>query len=108
MKKTKKRRNKSQFYVVLRIFICIFAVGLTLFGYIEKQNELTELRLAIPALAKEVKGLQEENTRLTFEIEQFESPINLMEILRQPEFNHLKYPFIPDQVFLPKAEPLKR
>ena len=35
--------------------------------YIEKQNELTELRLAIPVLDKEVKALSEENRRLKYE-----------------------------------------
>lgn len=79
---------------------------MTLFGYIEKQNELTELRLAIPSLAKEVKSLQEENIRLTYEIEHFESPIHLMELMRKPEFSHLKYPFLPDEIFLPQGLPL--
>ncbi len=78
-----------QLFFVLRIFICILAAGLTLFGYIEKQNELTELRLAIPSLAKEVKSLQEENIRLTYEIEHFESPIHLMELMRKPEFSRV-------------------
>jgi hypothetical protein len=98
--------EKQQFYFALRIFACIFAAGLTLFGYIEKQNELTELRLAIPSLAKEVKSLQEENIRLTYEIEHFESPIHLMELMRKPEFSHLKYPFLPDEIFLPQGLPL--
>lgn len=76
---------------------------MTLFGYIEKQNDLTELRLAIPALAKEVKSLQEENIRLTYEIEHFESPIHLMELMRKPEFSHLKYPYLNDEIFLPQG-----
>jgi hypothetical protein len=101
------KKPKQQFSFTLRIFACIFAAGLTLFGYIEKQNELTELRLAIPSLTKEVNSLQEENTRLTFEIEQFESPTHLMELMRQPEFSHLKYPSLSDEVFLPQAPPLK-
>lgn len=100
------KSEKQQLYFALRIFACICAAGLTLFGYIEKQNELTELRLAIPSLAKEVKSLQEENIRLTFEIEHFESPIHLMELMRKPEFSHLKYPYIPDEIFLPQGIPL--
>lgn len=95
--------DHRQLFLVLRIFLCILAAGLTLFAYIEKQNELTELRLAIPSLAKEVKSLQEENIRLTYEIEHFESPIHLMELMRKPEFSHLKYPFLPDEIFLPQG-----
>jgi hypothetical protein len=84
----------------------MIAAGLTLFAYIEKQNELTELRLAIPTVAKEVKSLQQENIRLTYEIEHFESPIHLMELMRKPEFSHLKYPFLSDELFLPQGQPL--
>jgi hypothetical protein len=87
-----------------RIVVCILAAGITLFGYVEKQNELTELRLAIPVLTKAVKSLQEENIRLMYEIEQFESPIHLMELMKKPEFSHLKYPFVKDEIFLPAGE----
>ena len=60
------KKEQRQLFFVIRLFVCIIAAGLTLFGYIEKQNELTELRLAIPTIAKEVKNLQEENIRLTY------------------------------------------
>lgn len=87
----------------LRIFLCIFATGITLYSYIDKQNELTELRLAIPALAKKVREIQDENTRLKYEIDRFESPIHLMELARKPEFGYLKYPYLKDEIFLPKT-----
>lgn len=85
-----------------RIFICIFAAGFTLYWYVDKQNELTELRLAIPALSKVVKEIHDENIRLKYEIDSFESPIHLMELARKPEFGHLKYPYIKDEIFLVK------
>lgn len=103
----RQKKHKQQLFFVFRLFICILAAGITLFAYIEKQNELTELRLAIPQLAKEVKNLQEENIRLTYEIEHFESPIHLMELMRKPEFSHLKYPLLPDVVFLHEGTPLR-
>jgi hypothetical protein len=90
-------------FITAQIFICIFVAGLTLFAYIDKQNELTELQLSIPALAKELKQLQEHNIRLQYEINQFESPIHLMELARKPEFGHLKYPFLNDVLTLPKG-----
>jgi hypothetical protein len=86
--------------LLIRIFFCIFGVGLFLYSYIDKQNELTELRLQIPRLAKEVKSIQEENHRLQYEIDYFESPIHLMELSRKPEFGHLKYPYVPNIIFL--------
>jgi len=93
---------------IVRLFLCLGAAGLTLLAYIEKQNELTELRLAIPALAKELKSIEEENTRLTYEIERFESPVHLMELMRKPEYSHLKYPYLDEEVFLPKHAPFPR
>jgi cell division protein FtsL len=74
--------------------------GVTLYGFIEKQNRVTELRLAIPVLAKKVRKLKEENSRLRYEIEQFESPIHLMELARKAEFSHLKYPYVKDVIVI--------
>ena len=93
--------------LALRIFICIVVAGLTLYFYIDKQNELVELRLAIPTLDKEVKAALEENTRLQYEIDRFESPIHLMELARKPEFSHLKYPYTKDIVILKEPPPFK-
>jgi len=104
--KEKSDKRQRRLRLVMRLYVCIIAAGLTLYAYIEKQNELTELRLAIPALAKEVKNVQEENTRLTYAIEQFESPILLMETIRKAEYSHLKYPYLNEEVFLPKVPPL--
>lgn len=100
-----KNQNTSlvkQVLLSMRYFACILAAGFALFAYIDKQNELTELRLAIPALAKEVKNIHEENIRLKYEIDSFESPIHLMELVRKPEFAHLKHPYLKDEIFLTK------
>jgi len=77
----------------MRIFFCIFIVSLALYLYIDKQNRLTELRLEIPALEREVKQLQKENFRLQYEVDSFESPLHLLELLRKPEFSHLHFPY---------------
>ncbi len=87
--------------LLIRILICIFSVGLALYAYVDRQNELTALRLRLPQLQKEVKRTQEENIRLQYEIDRFESPIHLMELARKPEFGHLKHPYLPDIVTLP-------
>lgn len=78
--------------LTIKITFCILVAALFLYAYIEKQNELVELRMKLPALDKEVKALNEENTRLQYEITQFESPIHLMELRKKPEFSHLKFP----------------
>lgn len=67
-------------------------VGGALILYIDRLNELTRLRLEIPLHQRELKMLQEENERMRYEIDQFESPLYLMELLKKPEFSHLKFP----------------
>lgn len=87
-------------WIYARIAFCIFVAGLTLYLYIDDLNKLTGLRLAIPALVKEVKSIHDENIQIQYEIETFESPIHLMELLRKPEFSHLHYPYVKDVVIL--------
>lgn len=77
---------------ILRVLTCIFFFGFSLYSYIDKQNELTDLKLRIPRIAKEIKSIREENTRLQYEIQQFESPENLMELAKQ--YPHLKHPVL--------------
>jgi len=78
--------------VLVCIFICIFVFGFFLFLYLNGQIELTKLRLKIPTVSKDVKIIQEENIRLRYVIDQFESPENLLDLSRKPEFSHLKQP----------------
>lgn len=90
--------------IFIRLLICIFAACITVYKYIDKMNDLTELRLSIPIVAKEVKEIQEKNLELQYAIEHFESPLHLMEIAQNPEFGHLKYPVLTDILFLPEKE----
>jgi hypothetical protein len=89
-----------------RLFICILISGVCLYAYISNQNELTVLRLAIPSLAKELRSIQEENNRLKYEIESFESPIHLMELMRMPEFGGLRFAYTNETVILPLPDPI--
>lgn len=82
------------FNLLIRIFFCILMAGFFLYAYIDKQNSITKLRLEIPILSKKVEMLEQENIRLQFEIDQFENPLNLMEISRRPEYRHLKHPLL--------------
>jgi len=87
-----------------RILICIFIFSVMLYAYVESRNHLTEVRLRIPILERELRALQEENIRLQYEIERFESPIHLMELSRMPEFGHLRHPQLNEIVIIPKRE----
>lgn len=86
--------SAMNFGLLFRVFLCISLFGGFLYAYIEKQNAITKLRLEIPVLSKKVEILAQENIRYKFEIEQFENPLNLMELARKPEYSHLKHPLL--------------
>ncbi len=77
-----------------RLTFCIGLILTLLFVYLDKQNELTKLKIMMPKVEKEIVLLKEENKRLKYEIEKFESPSHLMELARLPEFAHLKHPLV--------------
>jgi len=84
----------------IRVLFCIAIVGVFLYVHILKQNTITELRLQIPQAAKELEAIKQENVRLRFEMDQFESPQHLMELSSQPQFSHLKYPLLNEIITL--------
>ena len=86
--------------LLFRLLICIFTLGLFLYAYVDKQNGLTELKMQIPKLSKDLKELQEEKVSLTYAIDQFENPKNLLNKIRLSEFSHLKYPFSTEVIIL--------
>ena len=79
-----------------RTVACIMFLSIFLYIYINKINDLTEYKLYIPKIEKEILLLQEENKRLEYIIDQFESPMHLMELARSPEYSHLKHPLLKD------------
>lgn len=90
--------------MMFRVLICLLIGAITVYKYIDKVNEFTELQLSIPHLAKEVKEIKEKNLELKYEIEQFESPLHLMELARKPEYGYLKHPTIDEVVVLKKSD----
>ena len=89
--------------LLIRLLICIFILGGFLYTYIDKQNDLTELKMEIPKLADSFHLLEEKNTHLSLEIERIENPARLIELLRQKEYSHLRYPYV-DEVVIVKEE----
>ncbi len=92
------QRHGSLRLVLLKVFVCLAAVGIALYCTIRAQNSVTRLRRQIPPLAKELKGLQEENQRLQYDIDHFENPVHLLELTRKPEYSHLKFPYNKDVI----------
>ncbi|EKE08745.1 MAG: hypothetical protein ACD_17C00013G0002 [uncultured bacterium] len=89
--------------LLFQIGICLSVFGMFLYVYLEKQNELTELKIRLPEVEKAVRLIQEENRRLAFEIDQFENPAHLIEIAHYPEYGHLKHPLLKEILTVPEA-----
>ena len=86
--------------LLFRLLLCIITLGLFFYAYVDKQNSLTELKMQIPKLSKDLKELQEEKVSLTFAIDQFENPQNILQKTRLSEFSHLKYPISREVIIL--------
>lgn len=92
---------------VVRLFVAMTFFGFLLYSYLDKQNEITELRIQIPELAKAIKQISEENARLKYEIEEFENPLHLIELSRNPKYSHLKHPVAGDVITLKEGKNLE-
>ncbi len=92
-----------------RFFICMAVSVVLLYSYIHKQNQLTVLQMKVPLVQKKLKLVEDEIAYLQCEKEKFENPVHLMELLRQPQFAHLKHPCISDiiEITLPPGDQSK-
>ena len=86
--------------LLLRLGCCLVVGAFCLYSYLETQNRLTELK--IPTVDREIGHLREENQRLSYEIDQFQSPANLIELAHRPEFSHLRHPLLKDILTVPE------
>ncbi len=89
--------------LLIQLGICVCVAGCCLFSYLEKQNEVTHLKIRLPTLEKEIGLIREESRRLRYEIDQFENPTHLIELAHRPEFSHLKHPLLREILTVPEA-----
>lgn len=61
-------------------------------SYMIKQNEVTTARVEIPKLFSEIKTLKEELRGMQYAADAIENPDRLLELAKQGEFSHLKFP----------------
>lgn len=88
---------KKIFFV--QLLVCAFSCGGVLYAYVKQQNDVVKVRIELPRLSREVRLLEEQNSRLRYEIERFENPKHLMELAKRPEYSHLKHP-LADDIFV--------
>jgi len=89
--------------LLARLGICVTVFGTLLFFYLEKQNELTQLKIQLPQLEKQIAKTREEISRLRYEVDLFENPTHLIELAHRPEFGHLRYPLLKEILTVPDA-----
>ncbi len=88
---------------LIQLALCLGVFGLCLYSYLNAQNELTELKIHLPKVEKEVQLIREENRRLAYEVDRFESPSHLIELAHRPEFGHLRHPLLKEILTVPEA-----
>ena len=88
--------------LLFRLGVCLAATGFCLYSYLESQNGLTQFKIKIPEIDKEIRLIREENKRLSYEIDEFLSPSHLIEMAHRPEFSHLKHPLLKDVLTVPE------
>jgi cell division protein FtsB len=86
------RKKQTIYSFAIRVAICLSVVSFIVYVYIDQRNHLTELRRVIPQLEKEVKRVHEENVSLRYEMNRFRDPRHLLELARQPQYRHLRFP----------------
>ena len=89
--------------VLLKLGFCLGVSGLCLYSYLDMQNQVTKLKIELPEVEKEIHLIQEENRRLAYQIEQFESPAHLLELAYRPEYAHLKHPLLKEILTVPEV-----
>jgi hypothetical protein len=76
-----------------RIFLSLLALAFCLYTYLTEQNRCTEIKMKLPKVAKEIEAIKQVNSYLSYQIECFENPQNLLALASQPAFSHLKFPY---------------
>ncbi len=77
--------------------------GGCLYSYFDKQNELTQMKIQLPELEKNIRLIRDETRRLRYEVEQFENPSHLIELAHNPEYSHLKHPLLREILTVPEG-----
>ena len=89
--------------LLLRLSFCFAVFGFCLYSYLEMQNHLTHLKIKLPDVDQATRLIREENRRLSYEVDQFQSPSHLIELAHRPEFSHLKHPILQEVLTVPEV-----
>lgn len=76
----------------LRLAVCIALLAIFLICHVERQNEITRLRLQIPQIDALSCRMKESALQLQSKVIKSQSPGHLLALLDRPEFQHLHFP----------------
>lgn len=88
---------------LLRLGICLCVGAYCFYSYLNVQMKVTQIKIELPEVEKEIHLIQEENRRLSYEIDQFENPSHLIDLAHYPEYAHLKHPLLKEILTVPEA-----
>jgi hypothetical protein len=88
---------------IIRASVCTAVLGWCVFSYLETQTSLTDAKIQLPKLEKEIASIREEAQRIQYEIDQFQAPNHLIEMAHRPEYSHLKHPLLKEILTVPEA-----
>jgi hypothetical protein len=95
------------FHYIIQIIILLLTIGGLSYRIVYQQNQLVQKQMLIPRITKKITALEEMRKRLQYQIDTFENPIHLMELLRDPRFAHLQHPYMKDIIALDPEESLE-
>lgn len=72
-----------------KILICVISFSVALCAYLNARNDVTSLMIELPRISHELSLIEEKNTILKFEVEKFENPSHLLNLLNTCEYAHL-------------------
>lgn len=93
--------------LLLKLIICFSAFSFYLYSIVQRQNYLNSLSYKLPKLEKELKTLEEDNLKLSYQLETFSDPNNLLQLVKTNTYSHLRYPILEDILNLNEGLALK-
>jgi len=77
--------------LLAKILICVVSFSAALCAYLDARNNVTQLMIELPKLSKELTLTREQNTILQYNVEKFENPSYLLNLLKETKYANLMH-----------------
>lgn len=75
--------------LTVKILSCVVMLSFALCGYLNARNKVTKLMIKLPRAIEELTLVEEKNTILQFQVDKFENPTYLLNLLKTKEYAYL-------------------